>query len=185
MKESVIVAIVLLLPISFVIPLLFLLRKENHIAKGFRSDFSESDRNWMIVLMLVPSVLVFLLLLLLKAADTVGAFLLLWLSTLLKNGLLPILAGIAALSLHAQNRKTLAQPNVTELQAQTRRRSDLAQKRLMVALPVLAVVGIAIALVWRFCFPEKLLWLGVAYFVYINLGAFWIIKISRTKDEEE
>ena len=184
MKEEMLVLAIRLLPLLFVIPQLVLLRKENKIAKGERSDFSETDRVWMIILMAVPTVLILLLLVLLNAADTFGEFLLVWISVLLKIGILPVLAGAAALALHAQNRKTLSQDHAAQLQEKTRRRDAAVKKRLRVAIPVLSIVAIAIAIIWQFCFPEKPRLMATAYGVYILAGTIWLVWIMRTRDDE-
>ena len=184
MKEDVLVLAIQLLPALFVIPQLVLLRKENKIARGERSDFSETDCIWMILLMAVPTVLVLILLFLLNAADTFGEFLLVWISVLLKSGILPVLAGAAALALHAQNRKTLSQDHAAQLQEKTRRRDAAVKKRLRVAIPVLSIVAIAIAFIWQFCFPDKPRLMATACVVYFLAGTIWLVWIMRTRDDE-
>ena len=99
---------------------------------------------------------------------------------LLRNSGLPLLMGVITLYQHRQNEKMLAQDNAAVLQEETRRAVTEREKQLRVAIPVLAVLSIAIAMVWRFCFPDEKWFPIIAYFIYINAGAFWLIRINRS-----
>ena len=174
--------------ISFV--LLFWLfrlsRKETHISQGKRDDFSPADRTkiWIAIGLSVLAVLLQMVPLVgfgrfanmepLKIAGYV-------LIAMLRSSGLPILMGVVTLHLHRRNETMLTQDNAAELQDQTRRAVTEREKQLRVAIPVLAVLSIAIAMVWRFCFPEEKWFPIVAYFIYINAGAIWLIRINRKK----
>ena len=160
-------------------------RKETQISQGKRDDFSPADRTkiWIAIGLAVLAVLLQLFPLIgfgffaaqtpLKIAEYV-------LISLLRNSGLPLLLGVITLYQHRQNEKMLAQDNAAALQAQTRRDMTERAKQLRVAIPVLAVLSIAIAMVWRFCFPDEKWFPIVAYFIYINAGAIWLIRINRS-----
>ena len=174
--------------ISFVLLfwLFSLSRKETLVSQGKRSDFSPADRTkiWIAIGLSVLAVLLQMVPLVgfgrftnmepLKIAGYV-------LIALVRSSGLPILMGAVTLHLHGRNEKMLAQDNAAELQEETRRAVTEREKQLRVAIPVLAVLSIAIALVWRFCFPDEKWFPIVAYFLYINAGAFWLIRINRKK----
>lgn len=173
--------------ISFVLSfwLFRLSRKETHISQGKRDDFSPADRTkiWIAIGLAVLAVLLQLFPLVgvgffanqtpLKIAGYI-------LIALLRNSGLPILMGVITLYQHRQNEKMLAQDNATELQEETRHAVAEREKQLRVAFPVLAVLSIAIAMVWRFCFPDEKWFPIIAYFIYINAGAIWLIRINRS-----
>ena len=161
-------------------------RKESQISQGKRDDFSPADRTkiWVAIGLAVLAVLLQLFPLIgfgffatqtpLKIAGYV-------LIALLRNSGLPLLMGVITLYQHRQNEKMLAQDNAAELQAQTRRAVTERTKQLRVAIPVLAALSLAIAIVWRFCFPDEKWFPIIAYFIYINAGALWLIRINRKK----
>ena len=163
-------------------------RKETRISQGKRDDFSPADRTkiWIAIGLAVLAVLLQLFPLVgfgffasqtpLKIAEYV-------LILLLRNSGLPILLGVITLYQHRQNEKLLTQDNAAELQAQTRRDMTERAKQLRVAIPVLAALSLAIAVVWRFCFPDEKWFPILAYFIYINAGALWLIRINRSGRE--
>ena len=173
--------------ISFVLFfwLLKLCMKEKNISQGKRDDFSPADRTkiWIAIGLSVLAVLLQMVPLVgfgrftnmepLKIAGYV-------LIAMLRSSGLPILMGVVTLHLHRRNETMLTQDNAAELQEETRRAVTEREKQLRVAIPVLAVLSIAIAMVWRFCFPDEKWFPIIAYFIYINAGAFWLIRINRS-----
>ena len=172
-------------PLLFVIALLVLLRKENQIAKGERNDFSEADRNWEILLMTVPMALAVIVLLVSRAADTVGDFLLLLLSFMLRSGILLLISGIGALYMHRRNEKEIKQPDAPEQRETERRQSNALSKKLRVVMPVMAGIAIAIAAVWLIWFRDQRQILLIAYAVYLVVGWIWLTWIILRNKKKE
>ena len=160
-------------------------RKETQISQGKRDDFSPADRTkiWIAIGLAVLAVLLQLFPLVgigFFAAQTplkIAGYVLI---ALLRNSGLPLLLGVITLYQHRQNEKMLAQDNAAELQAQTRHAVTERTKQLRVAIPVLAALSLAIAMVWRFCFPDEKWFPILAYFIYINAGAIWLIRINQS-----
>ena len=163
-----------------------LFRKENQISQGKRDDFSPTDRTkiWIVIGLAVLAVVLQLFPLVgigFFAAQTplkIAGYVLI---ALLRNSGLPLLMGVITLYQHRKNEKMLAQDNAAELQEQTRHAVTERTKQLRVAIPVLAVGSLAIAIVWRFCFPDEKWFPIIAYFIYINAGTLWLIRINRKK----
>ena len=88
--------------------------------------------------------------------------------------------GVITLYQHRQNEKLLTQDDAAELQEQTWRDLTERAKKLRVAIPVLAVLSLAIAIIWRLCFPDEKWFPILAYFLYINAGAIWLIRINQS-----
>ena len=160
-------------------------RKETQISQGKRDDFSPADRTkiWIAIGLAVLAVLLQLFPFVgfgIFAKETPLRIAGYVLTALLRGSGLPLLLGVITLYQHRQNENMLTQDNAAELQAQTRRDMTERAKQLRVAIPVLAVLSLTIAIIWRLCFPDEKWFPIVAYFLYINAGAFWLIRINRS-----